>query len=166
MMKLAIVLTLTLATLTLGTVATSAQGHQGAMGVWILNVQQSKFDPGPLPKVQTSTFTLLPDGTVKIENDSTDAQGRTSHREMTSKFDGRQEERSGSPQPTSRAYRWLDDLNFEFEELINGQRSVIGRTSMSKDGNVRTLTVNGMRSGMPVHNIEVYERQRPGAPAR
>ena len=147
-------------TLTLSTLALSAQGHQGAMGVWVLNTQQSKFDPGPLPKVQTSTFTLLPGGAVKIENDSTDAQGRTSHREMVSKFDGRQEERSGSAQPTSRAYRWVDDLNFEFEEMINGQRSVVGRTSMSTDGNVRTLTVNGTRNGMPVHNVEVYERQR------
>jgi predicted ester cyclase len=150
--------------LTLGAAVTLAQGHQGAMGVWVLNVQQSKFDPGPLPKVQTSTFTQLPDGSVKIENDSTDAQGRTSHREMLSKFDGRQEDRAGSAQPTSRAYRWIDDLNFEFEEMINGERSVVGRTTMSKDGNVRTLTVNGTRNGMPVHNIEVYERQRPAAP--
>ena len=43
--------------------------------------------------------------------------------------------------------------------MINGERSVVGRTTMSKDGNVRTLTVNGRRNGMPVHNIEVYERR-------
>jgi hypothetical protein len=156
----------TVLALALGALSTSGQSHQGAMGVWVLNVQQSTFDPGPLPARQTSTFTLLPDGSVKIENDSTDAQGRSVHREMISTFDGRQQERSGSAQPTSRAYRWLDDLNFEFEELINGQRSVIGRTTMSKDGNVRTLTVNGTRNGVPVHNIEVYERQPPVRPVR
>jgi hypothetical protein len=151
------VLTIALA-LTLGTLAASAQGHQGAMGVWVLNVQKSTFDPGPLPKMQTSTFTLLPGGAVKIENDSVDAEGRSSHREMVSAFDGRQEVRSGSAQPTSRAYRWLDELNFEFEELINGERLVVGRTSTSRDGRVRTLTVNGTRGGRPVHNVEVYER--------
>lgn len=150
-------------TLTLGTFSTFAQGHQGAMGVWVLNIQKSTFDPGPLPTMQTSTFTLLPDGAVKIENDSVDAAGTTSHREMVSTFDGRQALRSGSGQPTSRAYRWLDELNFEFEELINGERSVVGRTSMSKDGNVRTLTVNGTRGGRPVHNIEVYERRSPNS---
>jgi len=139
-----------------------AQAHQAAMGVWVLNIQKSTFEPGPLPKMQTSTFTLLPGGAVKIENDSVDVSGRSSHREMVSAFDGRQEVRAGSAEPTSRAYRWLDDLNFEFEELINGEPSVVGRTSTSKDGRVRTLTVNGTRGGRPVHNIEVYERQSPG----
>jgi hypothetical protein len=147
--------------LTLGTLALPAQGHQGAMGTWVLNVQKSKFDPGPLPAMQTSTFTLQPNGAVKIVNDSVDAAGRTSHREMVSAFDGSQEARSGSAEPTSRAYRWLDELNFEFEELINSKRSVVGRTSTSQDGRVRTLTVNGIRGGRPVHNIEVYERQSP-----
>ena len=143
-----------------------AQSHQGAMGVWVLNLQRSTFDPGPLPKMQTSTFTQLPDGSVKIEIDSVDSQGRTSHREMVSRFDGRQEPRSGSGQPTSRAYRWLDDRNFAFEELVDGQRSVVGQTATSTDGNVRTLRVDGMRGGKPVHNIEVYERQRSTAPGR
>lgn len=150
-------------TLTLGALAASAQGHQGAMGVWVLNVQKSTFDPGPLPAMQTSTFTQLPDGSVKIENDRVDVAGRTSHSEMVSAFDGRQQLRSGAAEPTSRAYRWLDELNFEFEEMINGKPSVVGRTSMSKDGRVRTLTVNGTRGGRPVHNIEVYERQAPTA---
>jgi hypothetical protein len=150
-------------TLTLGTLAASAQGHQRAMGVWALNVQKSTFDPGPLPAVQTSTFTLLPDGKVKIENDSVDAAGRAAHREMVSAFDGRQEMRSGAGEPTSRAYRWLDELNFEFEEVISGTPSVVGRTSTSQDGRVRTLTVNGTRGGRPVHNIEVYERRSPAA---
>ena len=155
-----------LLTLTLGTLAVSAQAHQRAMGVWVLNVQRSVFEPGPLPKRQTSTFTVLPDGAVKIENDAIDTQGKASHREMVSRFDGHQELRSGSGQPTSRAYRWTDDVNFTFEELINGQRSVVGRTVTSKDGNVRTLTVDGTRGGKPVHHVEVYERQRSTAATR
>ena len=138
----------------------AAQDHKGAMGVWVLNVQKSSFSPGPLPEKQSSTFTTQPDGAVKIENDSVDVQGRASHREMISKFDGKQELRSGPGQPTTRAYRWLDDLNFEFVEMINGTISVTGRTTMSADGKVRTLTVNGTRNGQPVHNTEVYERQR------
>jgi hypothetical protein len=142
---------------------TPAQDHRAAMGVWVLNLEQSRFEPGPLPRRQTSTFTQMGDGSIKIENDSIDAQGRASHREMISKFDGRPEARAGSAQPTTRAYRWLDDRNFEFEETINGQRSVIGRTSVSKDGRVRTLKVDGTRGGRPVHNIEVYELER-GAP--
>jgi hypothetical protein len=150
--------------LTLGTLTVLAQAHQGAMGVWVLNLQRSTFDPGPLPKKQTSTFTRLPDGAVKIENDGIAADGKAFHREMVSRFDGRQELRNGSAQPTSRAYRWIDDLNFTFEELIGGQPSAAGRTSMSPDGNVRTLKVDGTRNGRPVHNTEVYERQRSNAP--
>ena len=138
-------------------IPTAAQDHQRAMGVWVLNTQKSTFSPGPLPDRQTSTWTLLPDGRVKIENDSTDKAGRTSHREMVSRFDGRQEARSGSAQPTSRAYRWISDLDFEFEEMIDGKPSVTGRSSTSRDGKVRTLTVNGTRNGQPVHNIEIYE---------
>jgi hypothetical protein len=155
-MRRALAIVLTLA---LGTVLT-AQGHEVAMGVWVLNIQKSRFDPGPLPRVQTSTYTQLPDGGVKIEIDVVDGQGRSVHREMVSTFDGRQEVRSGSAQPTSRAYRWIDDRDFEFEELIDGKPSVVGRSSTTRDGNVRTLTVNGRRNGTPVHNVEVYERRR------
>jgi len=147
--------------LVLGPIAASAQTHQDAMGVWVLNLQRSKFDPGPLPKRQTSTFTLMPDGAVKVEVDGINAQGSSFHSEMLSRFDGRQAPRTGSAQSTSRAYRWLDDRNFAFDELVNGQRSVTGRTSTSADGTVRTLRVDGMRNGKPLHNIEVYERQ-PG----
>ena len=128
------------------------------MGLWVLDTQKSAFSPGPLPQRQTSTWTRLPDGTVKIENDSTDLAGRTSHREMVSRFDGKQDARSGSAQPTSRAYRWISEFDFEFEEMIDGKRSVIGSSSTSNDGNVRTLTVNGTRNGQPVHNVEVYKR--------
>jgi len=148
------------------TARTAAQGHQGAMGVWVLNVEKSTMEPGPKPKVQSSTFTQLPDGSVKIETDVTAASGQAGHREIVSRFDGKQEARTGAPQASTRAYRWLDELNFEFEEMIDGQRSVIGRTTMSKDGKVRTLTVNGMRNGQTVHNIEVYERKATGGAAR
>ena len=152
----------TIIALSLAMLATTsfAQGHQGAMGVWILNVEKSTFEPGPKPKLQSSTFTLLPDGRVKIENDSIDVQGRASHRERISKFDGTHDPTVGSAEPTTRAYRWLDDLNFEFEEMINGERSVVGRITMSQDGQVRTLTVNGTRGGRPVHNVEVYELRK------
>jgi len=136
-----------------------AQAHQAAMGVWVLNVEKSTFEPGPKPRIQSSTFTQLPDGTVKIENDGVDSNGNSFHREMVSRFDGRQESRAGSAEPTTRAYRWLDDVNFEFTETINAMPSVVGRTTTSKDGRVRTLTVNGTRGGRPVHNIEVYERR-------
>ena len=139
-------------------IPTTAQDHQGAMGVWALNTQKSTFSPGPLPQRQTSTWTRMPDGSVKIENDSTDTAGKTAHREMISRFDGRQEARSGSAQLTSRAYRWVGDVDFEFEEIIDGKPSVTGRSSTSSDGKVRTLTVNGTRNGQPVHNVEVYER--------
>jgi len=152
--------------LVLATVGISAEAHDDAMGVWILNLQQSKFNPGPLPQRQTSTFTPMPDGAVKVEVDGINAQGRSFHSEMLSRFDGHQEPRIGAAQPTSRAYRWLDDRNFAFEELINGRPSVSGRTSTSADGRIRTLRVDGMRDGKPVHNVEVYERQRATAPTR
>jgi hypothetical protein len=141
-------------------ISASAEDHQRAMGVWVLNTQKSAFSPGPIPQHQTSTWTRMPDGTVKIENDSVDSTGREAHREMVSRFDGRQEPRSGSAQPTSRAYRWISELDFEFDEMIDGKLSVTGRSSTSVDGNVRTLTVNGTRNGQPVHNVEVYERRR------
>jgi hypothetical protein len=160
------IVTSVLLVVALSAAAVFAQAHQSAMGVWVLNLQQSKFDPGPLPRRQTSTFTPQPDGTVKIELDGIDAQGKMFHREMFSRFDGRQELRSGAAQPTSRAYRWIDDANFAFDELIDGKPSVTARTTTSKDGNVRTLKVDGVRNGRPVHNIEVYERQRPAAASR
>jgi hypothetical protein len=122
-----------------------------------LNTQKSTFNPGPLPQRQTSTWTRMPDGSVRIENDSTDSSGRTSHREMVSRFDGRQEARSGSAQPTSRAYCWIGDVDFEFEEVIDGKPSDWQNLDV-KGWQGATLTVDGTRNGQPVHNIEIYER--------
>jgi hypothetical protein len=34
-----------------------AEAHQPAMGVWVLNVPKSTFEPGPKPRIQSSTFT-------------------------------------------------------------------------------------------------------------
>lgn len=136
-----------------------AQAHEAAMGVWVLNVEKSTFEPGPKPRIQSSTFTRLPDGSVKVENDGVDSEGKSFHREMVSKFDGRKEPRAGSAEPTTRAYHWVDDVDFEFTETINGQPSVVGRSMTSKDRKVRTLTVKGTRGGRTVHNIEVYERR-------
>ena len=79
-------------------------------GTWKLNVAKSKFSPAELtPKSSITKFEVTQD-TVKMINDTIDAQGRANHAEYAAKFDGNDYPWKGTidgkPNPDQDAVTW------------------------------------------------------------
>src|SRR5262245_44961915 len=59
------------------------------LGTWTVNVAKSKYSPADLaPKSGTTTFAAVPGG-IRVTNDGVDNQGRKTHQEYTTNFDGK-----------------------------------------------------------------------------
>ena len=57
------------------------------MGTWKLNVEKSKFNPGPGPKSTTLTWKPTATG-FSFTNDTVTAEGQTTHAQQDGTFDG------------------------------------------------------------------------------
>src|ERR1700687_2641147 len=66
-----------------------------AIGTWKLNLDKSKYSPGPAPKSATITYEETTDG-IKRTGDSVDAEGKRASFEYTAKYDGKEYPVSGS----------------------------------------------------------------------
>src|SRR6266446_3248132 len=75
------------------------------LGTWKLNIEKSKYSPGPAPKSQVSKWELW-EGGLKTTVDGIDAQGKTTHTEQVANFDGKDYPRKGAPEAnTTRAFK-------------------------------------------------------------
>ena len=66
----------------------NAIGADMLSGTWKQNVPESKYNPGPAFKNNTTKFELF-EGGMKFSADGIDAQGRRIQNEYTVKFDGK-----------------------------------------------------------------------------
>ncbi|HEY4973041.1 MAG TPA: hypothetical protein VII41_05490, partial [Steroidobacteraceae bacterium] len=66
-----------------------------AIGTWNLNVEKSKFTPGPAPKSATRTYAQTPDG-IALTFSGVGADGTATSGQSTFKYDGKDYAISGS----------------------------------------------------------------------
>src|SRR5262245_1242201 len=78
-------------------VPVAAQVQDAWIGTWKLNLAKSKYDPANLaPKSQTVKLEAVAGGGMKGTVDGVDAQGKPSHQEYTTMFDGKSSEIKGA----------------------------------------------------------------------
>ena len=130
------------------------------IGTWKLNVAKSKYSPGPAPKSSMLKVSSSEGGMTAI-TDGVDAQGKPTHTEIMSKFDGKDYALKGAAAAnTTRAYKRIDDNTFEFAVKVDGKATVTVRNGVSRDGKTQTATVTGKNAqGQDVHNTLVLEKQ-------
>jgi hypothetical protein len=138
----------------------SAQSADPWVGTWKLNLEKSKYSPGPLPKsiirkVESS------EGGLKETADVVNAQGQATHSETSAKFDGKEYPVKGGPTPnTTRMYKRIDDRTYEFVTKVDGKATTTIRTVHSADGKTGTSTVTGKDAeGQTVNSTVVWDRQ-------
>src|SRR5262245_45725779 len=73
----------------------AAAQNEAAIGSWKLNLQKSKFNPGPAPQSQIVAWEKAGDA-VKFTAQTVSADGRTSNAEYTAKYDGKDYPMKGS----------------------------------------------------------------------
>ena len=125
------------------------------IGTWKLNLDKSKFSPGPPPRSATLTFTQ--DGqNIRNTTQGIDAQGNPTTGVLMHIYDGQPHPSTGGPDDAASAYTRVDANTFIFTRLRAGKLVAIGTGVVSQDG--KTLTVN-TTGNVPAGGISVYEKQ-------
>jgi histidinol dehydrogenase len=143
-------------------VPVAAQAQDAWIGTWKLNLAKSKYDPANLaPKSQTVKLEAVAGGGMKGTVDGVDAQGKPSHQEYMTMFDGKSSEITGAPDAnTTRVYKRIDKRTFEYVQSVGGKLTTTARTVIAADGKTRTTTTTGKNAqGQTVNNVALYDRQ-------
>jgi hypothetical protein len=157
-----------------------AQEAYPIVGTWVLNVGKSTFSPGPAPKSESRTYTLEGQGTkvtfkgvteprtyytvrqeIKATATGVDGYGKATAQEWTVVFDGKARSITGDPDADMISLKRLDPFTSEFTQSMAGRAVMMGAQTISKDGNVLTITTRGINAqGQAVSNVSVFEKQR------
>jgi hypothetical protein len=149
------------ATVALGSGATAfaASASEPAVGTWVLNLEKSKFSPGPAPKSQTRTYTQSADGTT-LTVTGVAADGSAMSGQSTFKYDGKDYAITGSPDYDTLALKKVNGHTVSSVQKKDGK--VVGSTTrtISAHGKVLTLTSKGKNAkGASFHNVAVFDKQ-------
>ena len=151
---------LALAAFAAATTSVSAQAKDLAeVGTWKLNVEKSKYSPGPAPK--SFTVKIEPAGKgVKWAGEGISADGKPIAIEFTANYDGKDYPIKGSAVADTVSLRRIDALTTERINKKAGKVVETQRRVIAKDGKSFTVTVKGTNAkGEPVNNLLVLERQ-------
>ena len=131
------------------------------IGSWKLNLEKSKYSPGPAPRSLTLNF--VADG-ANLTNtaEGIDDQGKATKSVFAHIYDGK-------PHPTtgvagglydSSTYTRIDAHTVNFVRSKDGKTVQTGSIVLSADGKTLTVTTEGTGpNGQPIHNVAVYEKQ-------
>ncbi len=126
------------------------------IGTWKLNVEKSKFDPGPMPKSLTMTIEAS-DGGVKNSSTGEQGDGTPINSSYTAKYDGKDYPVTGD---TTIAMKEVNANTHTYTQKRGGKVSGTGRGVISNGGKTMTLTLTGTNAeGKKFHNVTVYDKQ-------
>jgi hypothetical protein len=130
------------------------------VGVWTLNVEKSKYSPGPAPTSATTRIEAAGAGT-RVVVDQVLADGSTRHWEFTANYDAKDSPVTGdNPDADTIARRRVNATTVQMVLKKDGKVTTTQTSIVSSDGKTRTVTTKGINaSGQQVDNVAVYEKQ-------
>ena len=151
---------LALAVFAASTTSVSAQTKGPAgMGTWKLNVEKSKYNPGPAPKSLMVKFEPAGKG-VKLTTEGVSADGKPTATEYTANYDGKDVPLKGSPVADTVSLRRIDALTTERTDKKAGKVVQTLTRSIAKDGKSFTVAVKGTTAkGEPINHMVVFDKQ-------
>ena len=151
---------LLLAAVVLTTLAgVSAQATDPRVGTWKLNLQKSKYNPGPPPKSQT--LTIEPSGqSEKVTSEVTGPDGARMTIVYTAAYDGKDHPITGSNVADTVSLKRVDARTSERTDKKAGKVVQTFTRVVSADGKTMTVTIKGTNAeGQPMNNVVVFEKQ-------
>jgi|ERR1700733_14805013 hypothetical protein len=128
-------------------------------GTWKLNVDKSKFDPGPGPKMETITVTI-DNGTETFKAEGTDGKGNPIASSFTAKVDGTESPLEGNPNGDTISVKQISPSHLVAHMKKGGKATETVHVMVSKDGKTRTQTYSGNTAdGKAVHDVLVFDKQ-------
>ena len=136
----------------------TAQSEDPINGTWELNVEKSRFDPGPAPRSQTRTYES--DGkVVRMKSRSVNVEGQVTEVEYTASYDGK-DAPVNSPIADSISLKRIDDSTSEATLKKDGKVVSISTRVISKDGKEMTVTTTGKNEkGQTIRSELLFERK-------
>ena len=137
----------------------SAQSKNPGMGTWKLNVEKSKYSPGPAPKSLTATFEAAGKG-QKLKTVGVNADGSPSATEYTAEYDGKDYPIKGSPVADTVSLVRTDAHTYVRTDKKNGKVVQTLTRVLGNDNKTFTVAVKGATpKGEPINNMLVFEKQ-------
>ena len=135
-----------------------AQVSEPLFGTWKLDVEKSKYTPGPAPKNSTKRYEPYKGG-VKATQDTTTAKGDKQHIEIEGALDGKDYPATGNPEIDTYSFKKTGDRSYEIVQKKAGKSVYTVRTTVAPDGKSRTVTQKGTNGqGKAVDNSMYWER--------
>lgn len=136
-----------------------AKSHDPAIGTWTLNVEKSKFTPGPAPKSATRTYAQTADG-IELTFSGVAADGSAISGKSVFKYDGKDYPISGMADYDTLALKRVNATTVKSTQKKDGK--VMGWTTrkVTDHGKVLTLSSKGKNAqGAAIHSVAVYDKQ-------
>jgi hypothetical protein len=141
-------------------VAMVAFGADNSLGTWKLNMDKSKFDPGPAIIKSLTTTREASDGGVKATSTGERADGTPINAGYTAKYDGKDCPVTGAPWDTIAIKQVNANTLTAATKKTDGKYRATSRTVVSKDGKTMTTTVKGTdEEGKPFNSTMIYDKQ-------
>jgi hypothetical protein len=152
-------LTVTAAFVAVFALSVPAFAQDAWIGAWKVNLAKSKYSPGPPPKNATIKFEATQGG-AKLTSDGVNADGKATHFEYVSKFDGKDVPFTGNPDADTASPRRIDANTIENIWKKAGKTTITSKVVVSKDGKTLTNTQTGKDGqGRTVNSTVVYDKQ-------
>ena len=128
------------------------------MGDWKLNLEKSKYSPGPAPKSLMINFEPVGKG-VHLKTNQVAADGKQSSTEYTANYDGKDVPLKGSAIADTTSIKRINANTTQRIDKKGGKKVVTYKAVLSKDGKTYTVDVEGTDpKGQAFKNHLVFER--------
>jgi hypothetical protein len=99
-------------------------------------------------------------GGIKFTGDSVDAEGKPSHSEFVSKFDGKEVPYTGNPNADTASPKKINASSYNNPWKKDGKPTMTSHVVVSKDGKTLTVHQTGKNAkGETVNTTVVFDRQ-------
>lgn len=129
-------------------------------GTWKLNLEKSKFSPGPAPKSSTITI-KIENGTETYTAENVDAAGNAIHGAFTVKVDGSTDAHlTGVPYADTISVKQMSPTHLVAKLKKGGKLMMTVHIVVDAQKMTRTAAYSGTnQDGKEVHDVLVYEMQ-------
>ncbi len=128
-------------------------------GTWKLNLEKSKYDPGPAPKSATAII-KIENNTETYSSETVTSTGETMHGSFTAKLDGTEAPVSGIPYADMISVKQMSPLHTVAKLSKGGKLMMTVHVVVAADGKSRTVSYSGTNEkGQTVKDKLVYDKQ-------
>lgn len=141
--------------------AIAAFAADNSLGTWKLNLDKSKFGPGPMPVKSLTVVREASDGGVKVTITGQQADGAAINAGYSAKYDGSESKVTGNAPYDTVSIKQANANTFtDQRKKTGGPYQATGRTVISGGGKVMTTTAKGAGTdGKPFTSSFVLEKQ-------